>query len=102
GMPAALADLVERGVWVVGLDAEGTTSVDDLPVADQPVALVLGAEGKGLGRLVRQRCDVLAAIPQHGTIESLSVAGAAAVACFAVARQRSSERGRGADGSRAG
>jgi 23S rRNA (guanosine2251-2'-O)-methyltransferase len=88
GLPAALADLRERAVWVVGLDAGGTTPVDQLAVADDAVALVLGAEGRGLGRLVSQRCDVLATIPQHGHIESLSVASAAAVACFAVARQR--------------
>jgi 23S rRNA (guanosine2251-2'-O)-methyltransferase len=94
GLPAALAELAERGVWVVGLDADGPASVDELPVADQPVALVLGAEGRGLGRLVRQRCDVLAAIRQRGQVGSLSVAGAAAVACFAVSRQRSPENGK--------
>lgn len=88
GLPAALAELAEREIWVVGLDAEGPTSVHDLTVADQSVALVLGSEGRGLGRLVRQRCDVLANIPQHGKVDSLSVAGAAAVACFAVARHR--------------
>jgi 23S rRNA (guanosine2251-2'-O)-methyltransferase len=94
GLPAALAELSAAGVWVVGLDADGTTPIDDLSVADQPVALVLGAEGRGLGRLTRQRCEVLAAIPRHGQIESLSVSGAAAVACFAVARQRATENGK--------
>ena len=88
GIPAALAELVERKVWVVGLDAEGPTPIDEVAVADEPLALVLGAEGRGLGRLARERCDVLASIPQHGRIESLSVAAAAAVACFAVARRR--------------
>lgn len=88
GLPAALAELAEKGVWLVGLDGEGTTDIDGLTVADQPLALVLGSEGRGLGRLVRQRCDVLAAIPQRGRVESLSVAAAAAVACLAVARQR--------------
>ncbi|MBA3655272.1 MAG: 23S rRNA (guanosine(2251)-2'-O)-methyltransferase RlmB, partial [Actinobacteria bacterium] len=88
GIPTALAELSEHAVWVVGLDADGPTSVDALAVADQAVALVLGSEGRGLGRLVRQRCEVLAAIPQHGHLDSLSVASAAAVACMAVARQR--------------
>ena len=88
GLPAALGELSDKGVWVVGLDAEGPTAIDDLPVADQPVALVLGAEGRGLSRLARQRCEVLASIPQHGHVESLSVASAAAVACMAVARLR--------------
>jgi 23S rRNA (guanosine2251-2'-O)-methyltransferase len=88
GLPAALADLVEKRVWTVGLDAEGDTLVDELSVADDAVALVVGAEGRGLSRLVRQRCDVLASIPQAGHVESLSVASAAAVACFSVARRR--------------
>ena len=88
GLPAALAELTEHAVWLVGLDAEGPTTIDELTVADQPLALVLGSEGKGLSRLVRQRCDVLAAIPQRGHVASLSVAAAAAVACMAVARQR--------------
>ncbi len=88
GMAAALAELSERAVWLVGLDSDGSTPIDELTVADQALAIVLGAEGTGLGRLVRQRCDVLASIPQRGQIGSLSVAAAAAVACFSVARQR--------------
>jgi 23S rRNA (guanosine2251-2'-O)-methyltransferase len=88
GLPGALAELSGKGVWSVGLDAEGPTAVDDVAVFEEPVVLVLGAEGRGLSRLARQRCDVLASIPQHGHIESLSVASAAAVACFAVARRR--------------
>jgi 23S rRNA (guanosine2251-2'-O)-methyltransferase len=94
GLPAALAELVDKGVWVVGLDADGPTPVDELAVADEPIALVLGAEGKGLSRLTRQRCDVLASIPQHGRIDSLSVAAAAAVACFAIAGRRRAENGK--------
>ena len=88
GLPAALGELTDHGVWVVGLDAEGPAAIDDLTVADQPLCLVLGAEGRGLGRLVRERCEVLAAIPRHGRLDSLSVASAAAVACMAVARLR--------------
>jgi 23S rRNA (guanosine2251-2'-O)-methyltransferase len=88
GLPNALAELAKRGVWIVGLDADGPTSIDQLTVADEAVALVLGAEGKGLGRLVSERCDVLAAIPQRGHVASLSVSAAAAVACFAVAGRR--------------
>jgi 23S rRNA (guanosine2251-2'-O)-methyltransferase len=88
GMAAAVAQLKEAGVWVVGLDMAGPGSVFDLELATEPVALVLGAEGAGLSRLVRDRCDVLVAIPQRGAVGSLNVAAAAAVACFEIARRR--------------
>jgi 23S rRNA (guanosine2251-2'-O)-methyltransferase len=88
GTAAAVASLKAAGVWVVGLDMAGPGSVFDLELATEPVAIVLGAEGAGLSRLVRERCDVLAAIPQRGDLASLNVAAAAAVACFEVARRR--------------
>ena len=53
-------------MWVVGLDGEAPTGLWDLPAADGPIALVLGAEGSGLSRLVRQRCDELVQIPLTG------------------------------------
>ena len=89
GIPAALERAKRAGVWTVGLAAEGAGSVFDLAVADQPVMVVLGAEGRGLGRLTRERCDILAAIPMPGPVDSLNVATAAAVACFEVVRRRS-------------
>lgn len=88
GVPGALQEMARANVWTVGLEAEAPTSVFDLTVAEAPVALVLGAEGRGLSQLAAKRCDVLAAIPHHGRIESLNVATAAAVACFEVARRR--------------
>jgi len=88
GIAAAIAQLKEAGVWVVGLDMDGRGSVFDLELATEPVALVLGAEGTGLSRLVRERCDVLVAVPQRGHVGSLNVAAAAAVACFEVSRRR--------------
>ena len=63
GLPAALQQLSKHGVWIVGLDGGGSTGLWDLPAADGPIALVLGAEGSGLSRLVRQRCDAVASIP---------------------------------------
>jgi 23S rRNA (guanosine2251-2'-O)-methyltransferase len=88
GLPAALQQLRQRGLWVVGLDGEATTSLWDLPAADGPIVLVLGAEGSGLSRLVRQRCDELVAIPLGGALGSLNVSVAGALAAFEVARAR--------------
>ena len=88
GIPAALAAMADAGVWSIGLDAEAGTSLWDLSVATEPVAVVLGAEGRGLSPLVRQRCDVLAAVPMSGPLASLNVSAAAALACFEVARRR--------------
>jgi len=90
GLPTALQQLSKHGVWVVGLDSGGPISLWDLPAADGPIALVLGAEGTGLSRLVRQRCDEIASIPLSGTLDSLNVATAGALACFEVARARAS------------
>jgi 23S rRNA (guanosine2251-2'-O)-methyltransferase len=88
GVPGALERAKRAGVWCVGLDANGDQSVFDLSVADAPLVLVLGAEGRGLSRLARTRCDVIASIPMRGHIESLNVSAAAAVACTEIARRR--------------
>lgn len=88
GLPKALARLSSAGVWSVGLDSAGDASIYGLTVADQPVALVLGAEAAGLSRLVRERCDAIAHIPLVGVLGSLNVSAAAAVALFEVARHR--------------
>jgi 23S rRNA (guanosine2251-2'-O)-methyltransferase len=88
GLPNALSQLRDSGVWVVGLDAGGDTHLFDLEVADEAVCLVLGAEGKGLSRLVRQRCDAVAGIPLLGELSSLNVAAAGVLACYEVTRRR--------------
>jgi 23S rRNA (guanosine2251-2'-O)-methyltransferase len=88
GVPALLDRASRAGVWSVGLDAGGSDDVFALDVADRPLVVVLGAEGRGLSRLTRERCDLVAGIPMRGAIESLNVATAAAVACHAIARQR--------------
>lgn len=89
GIPSALQQLEDLGVRTIGLDERGESSVFDLDIGDEPIALVLGAEGRGLSPLSRRRCAVLASIPLHGEIPSLNVSTAAAVACFEVARARS-------------
>lgn len=88
GVPALLDRTARAEVWSIGLDAGGTADVFALDVADRPLVAVLGAEGRGLGRLTRERCDLIAGIPMRGVIESLNVATAAAVACHAIARRR--------------
>jgi len=90
GLPAALAHLVEAGVLVIGLDMDGDTSIHDLPPLDGPVALVVGSEGRGLGRLVRQRCEIVTSIPLLGATESLNVSVAGALALYEVVRRRRS------------
>lgn len=88
GIPTALASISDAGVRTVGLAADAGRSLYDVAVGDGPVALVVGAEDRGLAPLVRRRCDEVAAIPQHGVLASLNVGVAGAVACFEVARQR--------------
>jgi 23S rRNA (guanosine2251-2'-O)-methyltransferase len=88
GVPAALAELAAAGVWTVGLDVDGSGVVWDLEVATEALAVVLGAEGRGLSRLARQRCELTRRIPLLGPLASLNVSAAAAVACFEVARRR--------------
>ena len=83
----AIDELKEAGVWTVGLAGESATTYDtvDLRV---PSAIVLGAEGAGLRRLVRERCDFLVSIPMRGHVDSLNVSVAAGVALFEAVRQR--------------
>jgi 23S rRNA (guanosine2251-2'-O)-methyltransferase len=89
GMPAALARAKELGCWVVGLAADGGQSLfDGLAVADEPLVLVVGAEGAGLSRLARARCDLVVSIPMKGRLASLNVSAAGALALFEVSRRR--------------
>jgi len=88
GIPAALQRLSRLGVWTVGLDGAAPRPLYELPVGEEPLALVLGSEDKGLSALTKKRCDALGSIPQHGSLSSLNVATAGAIACFDVARQR--------------
>jgi 23S rRNA (guanosine2251-2'-O)-methyltransferase len=89
GMPAAVSRARELGVWVVGLDEDGGESLFELGLAAEPLLVLVGAEGTGLSRLVRRRCDVLLRIPLRGRLPSLNVAAAGALALFEVSRRRS-------------
>mgnify|MGYP006290949697 CR=1 FL=1 len=83
----ALEELKSAGVWTVGFTGEAGTRYDEIDLT-MPTAFVLGAEGTGLRRLVRERCDVLASIPMAGHVQSLNVSVAAGVALFEAVRQR--------------
>jgi 23S rRNA (guanosine2251-2'-O)-methyltransferase len=88
GMPTAIKTMKDAGIWVVGLDERAEKTLWDLTMDDAPVALVLGAEGPGLSRLVRERCDELVSIPMRGRVASLNVGTAGTLACFEIARAR--------------
>ena len=93
GIPTALDRARRAGCWTIGLDAGADDrSLFDLELADQPLVLVLGSEGRGLARLTSARCDVLVSIPMRGAIASLNVAAAAALACHEIARRRATLR----------
>ena len=83
-----LGEYRKAGLFVVGLDGHGDTTVADLPFAGDPLVLVVGSEGKGLSRLVREQCDAIAAIPIASAVESLNAGVAAGIALYEVARRR--------------
>ena len=83
----AIETLKSLGVWVVGLDAEGAQPYDRIDFRP-PTALVVGAEGEGLRRLVREHCDFIAALPMRGHVSSLNVSVATGVVLYEALRQR--------------
>jgi len=83
----AIEILKDAGVWTVGLDGEAPKRYDEVDLT-LPTAIVVGAEGSGLRRLVRERCDWLVSIPMSGHVQSLNVSVAAGIALFEAVRQR--------------
>ncbi|HLS44539.1 MAG TPA: 23S rRNA (guanosine(2251)-2'-O)-methyltransferase RlmB [Ornithinicoccus sp.] len=84
----ALQDYRKAGFFVVGLDADGDVDLPELELADQPLVVVIGSEGKGLSRLVRETCDQIVSIPMAGVTESLNAGIAGAVTLYEIARKR--------------
>ncbi|EHI44789.1 RNA methyltransferase [Rhodococcus opacus PD630] len=82
-----LKDWASKGVQVVGLDAGGDTTLDEFD-GSGPVVVVVGSEGKGLSRLVRENCDAILSIPMAGPVESLNASVAAGVVLADIARRR--------------
>jgi 23S rRNA (guanosine2251-2'-O)-methyltransferase len=97
----ALDELKAAGVWTVGLAGRAETRYDDVDLT-LPTAIVVGAEGTGLRRLVRERCDWLVSIPMGGQVESLNVSVAAGIALFEARRQRRRARASGSGPSKRG
>lgn len=89
-LASALAGYAKAGLFVVGLDADGDEEIGTLSLAASPLVLVVGSEGKGLSRLVRQHCDAIARIPISGA-ESLNASVAAGIALYQIAELRAAE-----------
>lgn len=95
-MPIAVATNLTRqlkawadeGLMIAGLDADGSVDIDSMDLATDPLVIVLGSEGRGLSRLVRETCDVTVSIPMAAGVESLNASVAAAVLLAEVARRR--------------
>lgn len=85
-LASAIEEMKKRGVWVYGTDMDGEPwcSTD----LTGPVALVIGSEGKGMGRLVREKCDFVLSLPMKGHIDSLNASVAAGIVMYEVSRQR--------------
>lgn len=86
-IPTALKELQEKGVWVYGTAADGEKELYEADLRG-PTAIVIGNEGEGMGRLVRQTCDVLVRVPMKGRISSLNASATAAILLYEAVRQR--------------
>jgi len=87
-IPAALKELKDEGLWVYGTAADGENGLWTTDLSG-PVALVIGSEGDGMGRLVKETCDFVLSLPMKGRLNSLNASAAAAVTMYEVLRQRS-------------
>ena len=87
-IPAALKELKERGVWVYGTAADGQNGLWTTDFTGS-MALVIGSEGEGMGRLVKETCDFVVSLPMRGKVSSLNASAAAAIVMYEVLRQRS-------------
>jgi 23S rRNA (guanosine2251-2'-O)-methyltransferase len=83
-----LKSLKSQGLFVLGLDGDGDVQLDELELADRPIVIVVGSEGKGLSRLVTETCDAIVSIPISSAAESLNAGIAASVTLWEVARRR--------------
>ena len=87
-IPAVLKELKEKGLWIFGTAADGSSGLWETDFSG-PIALVIGSEGDGIGRLVKENCDFIVSLPMKGKISSLNASAAAAITMYEVLRQRS-------------
>lgn len=85
---ATLKEFKKRGLFVIGLDADGSIDLPKLELASEPLVIVVGSEGKGLSRLVSENCDAIVSIPITGDTESLNAGIAASVTLYEVSKRR--------------
>jgi len=90
-LTAMLKDFKKQGVFVLGLDGDGDVSLPSLSLADRPIVIVVGSEGKGLSRLVTENCDQVVSIPISAATESLNAGIAASVALYQIATIRAAQ-----------
>ena len=84
----AIEDVQEKGYFVVGLDGDGTETVANMKVSTEPIMIIVGSEGKGLSRLVSEKCDLVVKIPMRAATESLNASVATSIALYAVDEAR--------------
>lgn len=87
-LTSALREYRDEGLFILGLDGDADIDIADTDLVTEPLVLVVGSEGKGLSRLVRDTCDIVARIPMRATIESLNASVATGIALYEVARRR--------------
>lgn len=86
-LPSVLTRLKKEGFWIFGLEADGASLLSDQDLSEN-IALIVGSEGQGLSRLIKERCDVICRLPQEGSLQSLNAAMALSCSLYEVARQR--------------
>ena len=86
-MARTIDELKERGIWIAGTDAKGKEDYRQMD-GNMPLGLVIGSEGKGMGRLIRDKCDFLIHLPMVGHVTSLNASVAAALLMYEVYRKR--------------
>jgi 23S rRNA (guanosine2251-2'-O)-methyltransferase len=85
----SIEDAKKAGCFVIGLDAEGDATLAKMNLATESIFIIVGSEGKGLSRLVRDKCDLVVSIPMQSTVESLNASVATAIVMYQVAAERS-------------